>query len=106
MGKNKNRSWACGGKHYLPTGKNCKSAQKQKDEVVASSSTEESVDERDSPSSHVKNQKKVKKNVQKLGVQDSTVKSHGGQSDTAADGGLVDEMRQPAKGYSYRSWQN
>ena len=47
MGKNKNNCWACGQKHYPPTGKNCKNAQKR-DEATTSAALASSVDERDS----------------------------------------------------------
>ena len=93
MGKNKNKCWACGDKHYPPTGKNCKKAQKV-EEDVSSDSTEVSLDERDSPLSQVKCQKSVKKSVKKRGVaveKDSFVKSHCGQSDTVDGASLVDE---------------
>ena len=93
MGKNKNKCWACGDKHYPPTGKNCKKAQKV-EEDVSSDSTDVSLDERDSPLSQVKCQKSVKKSVKKRSVtveKDSSVKSHCGQSDTVDGASLVDE---------------
>ena len=46
-GKNKNTCWACGQKHYPPTGKNCKNVQKG-DEAITSAALASSVDERDS----------------------------------------------------------
>ena len=93
MGKNKDKCWACGDKHYPPTGKNCKKAQKV-EEDVSSDSTDVSLDERDSPLSQVKCQKSVKKSGKKRSVaveKDSSVKSHCGQSDTVDGASLVDE---------------
>ena len=46
MGKNKNNCWVCGQKHYPPTGKNCKNAQKE--EATSSAVAASGVDERDS----------------------------------------------------------
>ena len=90
MGKNKNKCWACGDKHYPPTGKNCKNAQKPKSETVTSGTSDESLDEWDSLSSQVKSSLKSKKSAKNQGVavkKDFSVKSHHGR-------------------YSCRSWQN
>ena len=93
MGKNKNKCWACGEKHYPPTGKNCKNAQNPEEEAESSVSVDVSLDERDSPASQVKSHKKVKKCVKKPGVtveKDSAV-SHYGHGDTTDERGLVEE---------------
>ena len=83
MGKTK--CWACGDKHYPPTGKNCKIAQNPEEEAVTSVSVDESLDEQDSPASQVKIHKKARKSVKNPGVAvetDSSVQSHYGHGDT------------------------
>ena len=94
MGKNKNKCWACGDKHYPPMGKNCKNAPKPESETVTSGTSDESLDEWDSLSSQVKSSLKCKKSAKNSGVavkKDFSVKSHHGQSDTVGERGLVDE---------------
>ena len=94
MGKNKNKCWACGDKHYPPTGKNCKSAQKPSNDTVMSGTSDDRLDERDSLSSQAKSSVKNKKSAKYssvAGKKDFGVKSHHGQSDTAGETGLVDE---------------
>ena len=94
MGKNKNKCWACGDKHYPPTGKNCKNAQKPSHETVMSGTSDDSLDERDSLSSQAKSSVKNKKSAKYssvAGKKDFGVKSQYGQSDTAGEMGLVDE---------------
>ena len=59
MGKTKNNCWACGQKHYPPTGKNCKNAHKE--EATGSAVLASGVDERDSCPERIVHSKKALK---------------------------------------------
>ena len=73
-GKNKNNCSACGQKHYPPTGKNCKNAQKG-DEATTSAALASSVDERYSfPECTMSSKKGVKGSKNAVAREDSHVK--------------------------------
>ena len=57
MGKNKNNCSACGQKHYPPTGKSWKNAQKE-EEATTSAALASSIDKRDSFPESTKSSKK------------------------------------------------